>query len=49
MSMSLLAGCGTFVCDGCKKESDGEKHEITVNDKEFVVCDDCKKSLDEGF
>ncbi len=49
MAMALLAGCGSFKCDLCGKESDGEKHETEVLGKEIVICDDCYETIDKGF
>ena len=38
----ILTACGTFTCDLCKKESDGEKFEITIGDKTSYICENCK-------
>ena len=43
MSVCFLAGCGSFKCDICGKEKDGEKHTVEVLDEEVVMCDDCYK------
>lgn len=49
MSMSMLAGCGSFKCDLCGKEKDGEKHESKIMGEEVVICDDCYDTLNKGF
>ena len=43
MSVCFLAGCGSFKCDICGEEKDGEKHTVEVLDEEVVMCDDCYK------
>ena len=40
---TLLTACGSFKCDLCGKESDGEKHEKD----DAVLCDDCYNSLND--
>lgn len=42
MSVCFLAGCGSFKCDFCGEEKDGEKHTAEgFNGEEIVMCDDC--------
>lgn len=47
MVATLFVGCGSFECDLCGKESDGEKHEVEVLGDEVVYCDDCYDALED--
>lgn len=42
-----LAGCGSFVCDGCGEEKSGLKHIATIADEKVTLCDDCYKEIKE--
>lgn len=45
MVAALLIGCGSFKCDLCGKESDGEKYEVEVLGEELIYCDDCYEDM----
>lgn len=46
---TCLVGCGSFTCDLCQKESDGEKHELEILGETVTYCDDCYKIADTGM
>lgn len=49
MIATLFVGCGSFECDICGKESDGEKHEQTFDGETIVFCDKCFEEYKEAI
>lgn len=45
--VTLLSGCGKFVCDVCDEKMSGKKHVEKLEGKKIVYCDRCYKEMKE--
>lgn len=43
MVATMLCACGKFTCSICKESKSGEQHNVKVNKRQLVLCEDCYK------
>lgn len=48
MVMSMFLTACSFTCDACKRESDGESYDVTIEGEDATLCEDCHALYELG-